>query len=683
MVRFTIFLIGGILLAIYFPNCINEKYGLQSLIIAVLLYLVAYVVKSRWGIKLDPGLLGLSIVFLLGYWLVLKKTETNSSNHLIHFKDSVSHIKVVLISQAQDKEKSWKMEARIQKVLSNKKWLYAEGKVLLYFSKEHYPESFKYGDVLLIEGSPRLLSEPGNPGEFDYKRFLSFRNIYHQLFIKTNPVSRIGYAPASRILAYAIRIRSGAERIVKEFVAGEVEQAIASALILGITDGLDNDIMRAYSASGALHVLAVSGLHVSILYGILILLLKPLLKHKSGKWIIAIVSLLVLWMYAMVTGLSPSVLRAVTMFSFIALARPLGWSTNIYNTLAASVFCLLLWNPYLIMSVGFQLSYSAVLGIVYLQRPIYLLWEAPGYWLDKIWQLSTVSIAAQLTTVALGLLYFHQFPVYFLFSNLFVIPMSFAVLISGLTLLASSWITPVAWVVGWLLTKCIQVMNGLVLWVENLPLSLLDDLYINTMQAWLIMIMLCSMFLLFQYKQFLYIKSAFILSLLLSGSMWIHHNTHVNQSTCMVYKVPGFSAVEFIEKGCSYFLADSGLLKAEEKIRFHIRPNRLMHEVKNVNTDPQSSAPPEKGFRLVEFQENRILMIMKPIARLPSIKVDLVIIGHNATSLKTLKDNINFDEIILDSSNSFYFAEEMLREAKQLDIKVYSVLHNGAFKKRL
>src|SRR6185369_7936506 len=121
-----------------------------------------------------------------------------------------------------------------------------------------------------------------------------------------------------------------------------------------------------------------------------------------------------LWGYAFLTGLSPSVLRAVTMFSFVAIAKPVGRRTNFYNTLAASAFCLLLYDPYLIMSVGFQLSYLAVLGIVYLQRPIYNLWEAKSWFADWAWQLSCVSIAAQIATFALGFLYFHQFPVYFL-----------------------------------------------------------------------------------------------------------------------------------------------------------------------------------------------------------------------------------------------------------------------------
>ncbi|NBW37280.1 MAG: ComEC family competence protein [Cytophagia bacterium] len=680
-VRFTVVFTAGILLAIYLPDCIAENIALWSLSSSIFLYFLLYLINSFYGVKVNPGFTGLLIIFLSGYLLVLQKTETRNKQHLIHFTDSISHFQVVLISHAQDKPKSWKMEARLQKVKTDKQWIDLDGKVLLYFAKEHFPQNFQYGDVLLIEGSPQVLTPPANPGEFDYKRFLSFRNIYHQAFIRANKVYQVDYAPPSPLLAVAIQVRSWADRVLKQYVRGDQEQAIATALVLGITDGLDNDIMHAYSATGALHVLAVSGLHVSIIYGILLLLLKPLSKREGGQWMIAVVSLSVLWGYALITGLSPSVLRAVTMFSFVALARPLGWSTNIYNTLAASAFCLLLHDPYLIMSVGFQLSYAAVFGIVYLQRPIYLLWVAPGYWTDKVWQISTVSIAAQLATVSLGLLYFHQFPMYFLFSNLFVIPISFAVLVLGLAVLALCWLTPLALGLGWLLTLCIQAMNGSVVLVESLPFSLLDNLYINTAQSWLIMLLLGSLLLLFQNKQFIYLQVAFCFALLLTISTWYHYQHVVHKNEWIIYKVNGATAMDFISKGRSYFLADSALLYDDEKIRFHIRPNRLINEAKQVEAERiKESNKPLSGCRLLQFQGKRVLIIHEKISQLPPLQVDFVVISHNAITLKQLAEQINFEQVVLDSSNSFYFAERMLQESAVLNKKAFSVLHSGYFK---
>src|SRR5690606_9892162 len=224
----------------------------------------------------------------------------------------------------------------------------------------YYEQPVQYGDVLLINGTPEELKEPSNPGEFDYKKFLTYRKTYHQHFLREGDAMKIGYEPSSRVVKYSILAREWADRAVRENVDGKQEQATASALVLGVTEGLDNDLIGAYAATGSLHVLSVSGLHVGIIYWLILLIFRPLNKTTKGKWILAVFSVLALWGYALITGVSPSVLRAVTMFSFVALARRWGQKTNIYNTLAASAICLLVYEPYLIMSVGFQLSYLAV-----------------------------------------------------------------------------------------------------------------------------------------------------------------------------------------------------------------------------------------------------------------------------------------------------------------------------------
>jgi len=190
------------------------------------------------------------------------------------------------------------------------------------------------------------------------------------------------------------------------------------------------------------------------------------------------------------------------MFSFIVVARPFGRDTNIYNTLAASAFLLLLYNPYLIMSVGFQLSYLAVVGIVYLQGPLYRLWEPTSLFWDKLWKVTCVSLAAQLATFSLGLFYFHQFPVYFLFSNLAVIPLSVVVLVMGVLLLV---ISPFVWLAGFtglLLQFIISLLNGIVTFVEGLPFSLINGVYITALQCFALMGMIICVVPLFESRKF-------------------------------------------------------------------------------------------------------------------------------------------------------------------------------------
>jgi competence protein ComEC len=541
---------------------------------------------------------------------------------------------------------------------------------------------FRYGDVLLIRGSPQIVQSPSNPGEFDYKRFLTFRNIYHQHFLKRGDVQLMKNDPPFIIMKYALEARQWADATLRKFVRGEREQAIASALVLGVTDGLDNELLNAYAATGAMHVLAVSGLHITIVYMILAWLLKPLLRLRSGPWILAAISLVVLWGYAFITGLSPSVLRAVTMFSFIALARPTGQSTNIYNTLAASAFCLLLFDPYLIMSVGFQLSYLAVLGIVYLQPPIYQMWEPRSYLLDEIWKITCVSIAAQISTFALGLLYFHQFPNYFLLSNLLVIPGSFLVLILGIVILVVAFVEIIAGLLGLLLTWLIKLLNIIVFTVEAFPFSLIENIHITTIGCWLLMSIMVSFILLLEFRRFQFQVAAFVFTLLFVSVQWQHFRERVNVQKITVYNVQGHSAIDFMDRGQVYFLTDSVLLNNADKLRFHIQPNRLASGIGKIfHEDQHPFIQSFDGGRVIRWKDQVLLQIVSKNFVLPQqIDPQLIVIGNNAVAdLEPFTQLRHPVKIILDSSNSYFYCSRLMEQAKLKNLELHSVKHGGAY----
>jgi competence protein ComEC len=678
-VRITLVFTGGILLGIYHPQIISMSIATGALLLTSLVFVFLAFFGQLYRLRFIPGLVGLLMIFLSGYVLLTLRTASRDRNHIIHVQGAVDYYKVVVTGYVQEKDKSWRVEGTVQTVYQLHQPRTVTGKVQLYFFKQEFPV-IHYGDIFLVRGSPSLLSSLANPGEFDYKRFLTFKNIYHQQFIGDCEARWLGNSPPSEIVSYAIQFREASNRIICRYVKGEQEQAIASALVLGVTDNLDDETIHAYSATGAMHVLAVSGLHVGIIYGILVFLLRPLTKRKGGPWLLAIVSLVVLWGYSFVTGLSPSVLRAVTMFSMVALARPFRHTTNIFNILAASAFCLLLADPYQIMSVGFQLSYLAVLGIVYLQRPIYQWWEAPMWVLDKVWQITTVSIAAQVSTFSLGLLYFHQFPVYFLFSNLLVIPLSFVVLAAGLVLLAVSAFTPLALWVGALLNFVIHLMNASVEVVESLPFSLLEDVYITTSQSWMIMGIIICFIEMWINRDYRYLAGVLLLAIVLSATQWLHFRDMVEGRRLTVYNVNGHSAIDFMDTGKAYYIIDSSLVNNADRMRFHIRPNRLLHGIGvKENFEHQSAVKNFDGFRLVKWCDRTLLLVHGRGVRLPVMKVDYVIIASNSISLQELAENVVFEKVILDSSNSISFTNRLLEDALNKPIFVHSVRHKGAY----
>ncbi len=681
MVRIAIFFLAGILLGIHRPDILNTEIVVLVLAVVIAAYFLAFrFLHERRTRRLFCGLTGLAAIFILGYIHLDYTTSSRSANHLLTVSERIQYYEAIVRSAPESKSKTWRVEVEVKKVKTNE-WHDKQGIVLLYVSKKSVAKiHWNYGDRLLIKGSPVEIKPPANPNEFDFKRFLSFKNIYHQQFVQSNQIQKVGESKVKGVIYYSLQAREWASSILEKFVEGEQERAIVSALVLGVTEGIDTDLQNAYAASGAMHVLAVSGLHVGIIYAILLLLLRPLKRYAWNRWIVFVISILCLWTFAFVTGLSPSVLRAVCMFSFIAIARPLGWHTNIYNTLAGSAFILLVYNPYLIMSVGFQLSYLAVWGIVYLQRPIYSLLEIDNHVVDWIWQITTVSIAAQISTFALSLLYFHQFPVYFMISNLFVIPLSAAILTFAiLLLLVSTWVW-VASLISMALIVLTKALNWIVFSVEDLPFSLIENIYLTTFQCWLIMIALLSLIFLTEFKSIRWLYLAMACSLFFITTQWIHFSESTNRQQFVVYSINGYSAMEWIDHGISYFFADSALMLDSEKVRFHIQPNRLNGGVTIVQDYVPFQIELERGVHVIRWNGSSMAFIQRKNYTLPELaEIDYLVVGKNAINASHLPDHLNVKNVILDGSNSLWYVEQWRTIARKQNIAFHAVVSEGAF----
>lgn len=680
-VRMVVFLSGGILLAIHAPDCIPTGLAQSALVGLVMAYLLLLywpgaVFRPAW-----QGVLAMLALFLTGYLQVGYKTESRRPDHLAQGGDSVYYYQCRVVSQPVPRERSWKAMMAVDRAYTGA-WQPRSGRVLLYLQPDALPVMPAYGDVLLVKGMPARVPPPANPGEFDYRQYLQFQNIYHQQFLQKGEVLCVGHAPPSRVWKYALQVRRWAAGVLATYIDGREEQAVASALVLGMTDDLDRDLLDAYSATGVVHVLAVSGLHVSLLYLILGWVLRPVQRLRYGRVVLAIVSLLVLWGYAFVTGLSPSVLRAVTMFSFIVVGQAFYRQGNVYNMLAASAFFLLVYNPYLIMSVGFQLSYLAVLGIVYLQPWLYNLWEPTGRVWDELWKMTCVTLAAQVATTAVVLFYFHQFPNYFLFVNLLLVPGSSIVLVGGLALLACSAVPWVAGALGYILTGCIHILNGIVTIVAAFPFSVWGNVYLTPLQCWLLLAMGVVGAVLLQHRHYGYRVAIVCLAMLFSASRWQYIFREVRPARMTVYKVPGHSAWDLVADGRVCLYADTALVKDERKLRFHIQPNhQRCGAAEGVVTGVVERSDALPGARLVVWHKKVILQITGPEFPMPArLSVDYLIISNNALKdIKLLAAHIDAKQILLDSSNTYYFATKLLEDAAPLGLRVHSVWHRGAF----
>ena len=323
------------------------------------------------------------------------------------------------------------------------------------------------GDVLLVAAPFERIVNAGNPGEFDGAYFWKSKGIRQMAFVGEEQFSFLYQEEPGWIRTSLDATRNRLQQMLKEHMTGD-ELAIALALILGDKSLLDAEVKNSFTNTGAMHVLAVSGLHVGIIMQILLFIMGFFPRIFSKKSSIIIVVTL-MWIYAIITGLSPSVLRAVFMFSVLVLSQLTERNYDAMNTLFFTGLALCLLDHYTLFDIGFQLSFLAMMGIFLLYKPIEQLLYFDNWVLRKVWQGTAIGFAAQLMTTPLSLYYFHQFPNYFVLTNIGLMASSGIILGGGLFLFGFGWLNPLGKLTGWVLMVSVFLSLTFIRWVESLP----------------------------------------------------------------------------------------------------------------------------------------------------------------------------------------------------------------------
>ncbi len=368
------------------------------------------------------------------------------------------------------KPNSYKAIATVTAVQNNRIAEDAKGNILLYFKKDStIAKRIGYGARIAFSKTLQPIQNTGNPGGFDYKRYLLFQNITSQVYLQANEYVLLPQKDASTFQVFLQKTRAYVINSLQTYIPGKGEQGVAEALLIGYRNDLDKQLVQSYSNTGVVHIIAISGLHLGMIYGVLLFLLSPFKSRRWYRFVMPITVLIVLWLFTLIAGAVPSIVRSAVMFSFIVLGECLRRKGNIYNTLAVSALCILIYNPFYLWDVGFQLSYAAVLSIVVFMKPVYNSLYFENRIINKIWMLAATTIAAQIFTIPIVLFYFHQFPLLFLVTNLLVVPLSsIALFIEILVVAVAGW----AWlatITGKLAYWLLWFMNSFIQHVEKLP----------------------------------------------------------------------------------------------------------------------------------------------------------------------------------------------------------------------
>ncbi|NEN25186.1 ComEC family competence protein [Cryomorpha ignava] len=355
----------------------------------------------------------------------------------------------------------------------------ADIQVLSYSPHELHLDTLKPGDLVAFKSIPQKHKPPVNPGQFDYGKYLLKNGIagivyFHEKIKVERPLNQ-----QFSLMGFFHEVQNYCVEIFANRGLEPRELGVASALILGKRSLILADTKVAFATAGAVHVLAVSGLHVGIIYLVVIGLLIRIFPGKKWRLTNLLITLFILWFYAGITGFSPSVLRAATMFSFIAVGKHSGRRSNIYNMLAVSALLLIILNPSIITEVGFQLSYLAVIGISFFFKPIYTIFIFKSWLPDKVWSLFVVSFAAQLATFPLSIYYFGQFPNLFFITNLVVIPAAMIGLYAGLLTIVFNFIPFLSATFAFILKWTLWGLDTFIEWVSALPLALSENLHFS------------------------------------------------------------------------------------------------------------------------------------------------------------------------------------------------------------
>ncbi len=568
----------------------------------------------------------------------------------------------------EERAQHLRVQASIQGALNDTSFwpLQNQGCLLKFDSTDEAAKALVPGQSLLVSSTKlREIYESRNPHAFSFKKLMAGRGIYFQLKLPPEQWRLYRDEQQRGLQSFALRLKKQSTEKLFSYLKGTHQAPFAAALLLGDRTALDQDLVKAYASSGAIHVLAVSGLHVGIFYMLMRWLSINIFRLK--RWGSLSMVLAALWLYALVTGLPPSVSRACTMFSLIALSRELKRDALIYNTMSAAAFVLLWFKPSFLTETGFQLSFAAVLGIVYLQPKIYKLLYFDRKWADWLWQLSSVSLAAQLFTFPLSVYYFNQFPNYFLLSNFVVIPIAAPLLLGCLLLLALSPLPFLAEKFAWLLGKGFDLVNAIILQIEQLPGAVTEGIVWSTSTFWLSYAFILSVCWWVWGRALRFRLMAIWLAVALLVQPLISKIDQQKQASFTLYDGFGGSSGSFINGKKAW------LWGTRPEMPFSPAKSQLMHA--GVSAYDTIAV---QAIQLLQWQDQRILWVNGKTLPPSWPEADVLLLSHQPPFYLVERQLTKYRTILLDSSNSPYYCEKLKAKVLAAGLRYYSVAEQGA-----
>ena len=628
-------------------------------------------IKSRYKFDFLFGIGFLLIIICFGYYFASQNAKDLKFNH----NDKAGIYQITLTDFPSEKARSVLVYAKAKSFSDSVKTEILDAKIVLYLQKDSNSINLKTGDKLLISTILSAPKKKNNPDEFDYEKSLLRKGVVASGYVASGDWQKIGEEESFSLIRTAQKCRLYLLNIYREMKIPDDEFGVAASLTLGYKDAISPELRESFSVTGAAHILAVSGMHVGIIFMVLNFFFSFLDKNDKTKRYKSLIIILLLCFYAFITGLPPSACRAVFMFSLMSFGSVISRKTYTYNSVFCSAFILLIINPMWLFDVGFQFSYSAVLAIIYFEPKISNLLTINNKPLKYLWQLTSVSLAAQLGIAPFSIFYFHQFPHYFLLANFIVIPAASFIIYSAVFLFLVSKIPIINILAAFILEWIIKIMLYGVKFIETFP-NTLSISWLSGTQVLLLYLIIVTIGFLFYKLKMKYLVCLAFFSILFISTVLTHNidNQKFNQLT--IFNDNRNFTLNIIDKNQN-FVYTSDFENAEKISEMfwihHSCKSPIFQEIDTV-----------EFAKIIQFnQQNFVILTNRRIFRkLPEspLEVDYLVVNKNIYPSNDIFELYFRPKTLITTGDVYENNDKKFADlAKENGINFYSISKNGAF----
>ena len=666
LTKITISFITGIIISYYFQPKIFIV--ISALTVTTILFLITFFSYKKN--KILFGILSCCFSFFIGTITLLFHTESLQRTNYIHFEKAFEKSQFVTLT-LNEKLKSNDYNDRYIAVFNQIGKKSCSGKIILNIQKDKTPNLLIIGNIIRLKTILQHNSTPKNPNQFDYSQYLKDKQIYAQIYAVKSEIS-VNRIIKKDIWYYTAKLHCRIIHNLEKSHFNSNEMNVALALILGQRQEISTDIIQDYQFSGATHILSVSGLHVGFIMLFISFILKPIPNTRKGSFIKLIVILISLIIFAIISGLSPCVLRSVVMFSFLAIGNHLRRNGNIYHTLLVSILLILLCEPYFLFDIGFQLSYLALFSILWLQPILKNIWDPKNKIIINIWNALTISFAAQIGTLPLCLYYFHQFPGLFFVTNLIIIPVLSFIMIAGIiVMILAVFIAPPQFLIQ-IFEKSIYILNKLIHFVASFDSFVIREISFNNYYLFAFYLWIIFTFIWLEKPNYLKLIGVLSTTIILQLSFIYTKKEMQTQQEMIVYNIKKKTIItERNGKDINLFCNDDLLKKTAKN---SIINSYLVGNFSNVKKKTKIK-------NILFFNKKRISIIDSTGIYLKDKQPDiLLLIESPKINLERIIKNLHPKIIIADASNSYSIQKYWKTTCLKQKIPFHSTNEKGYYK---